>query len=227
VEKTAHCQTCDVVYPDLAFSFQSTLLPACQNVGKQRPVFGIGLKDYLGQEGLRDRNNNSTYRDYLNTLGDLVAWLCERKYMVRLIIGDVSYDSGVKQDFMELLYERGLMNSEDQIVNEPVFTVKQLLSQIATVDFLVTSRFHNLVLALMLNKPVVCLSDHRKLDSLMTEIGLTEYYLPLTNLDFGDLTDRLVKLEKNAEALRPYIKQKTEEYRRTLDKQYNLIFKSI
>jgi len=61
----------------------------------------------------------------------------------------------------------------------------------------------------------------------MTEIGLTEYYLPLANLDFGDLTDRLVKLEKNAEALRPYIKQKTEEYRRTLDKQYNLIFKSI
>ncbi len=227
VEKTAHCQTCDVVYPDLAFSLQSTLLPACQNVGKQRPVFGIGLKDYLGQEGLRDRNNNSTYRDYLNTLGDLVAWLCERKYMVRLIIGDVSYDSGVKQDFMELLHERGLMNSEDQIVNEPVFTVKQLLSQIATIDFLVTSRFHNLVLALMLNKPVVCLSDHRKLDSLMTEIGLTEYYLPLANLDFGDLIDRLVKLEKNAEALRPYIKQKTEEYRRTLDEQYNLIFKSI
>ena len=227
VEKMAHCQTCDVVYPDLAFSLQRALLPACQSVGKQRPVFGIGLKDYLGQEGLRDRNNNSTYRDYLNTLGDLVAWLCERKYIVRLIIGDVSYDSGVKQDFMELLYERGLMNSEDQIVSEPVFTVKQLLSQIATVDFLVTSRFHNLVLALMLNKPVVCLSDHRKLDSLMTEIGLTEYYLPLANLDFGDLTDRLVKLEKNAEALRPYIKQKTEEYRRTLDKQYNLIFKSI
>jgi Uncharacterized conserved protein len=131
---------------------QSTLLPTCQNVGKQRPVFGIGLKDYLGRGGVRDRHNNRTYRDYLNTLGDLVAWLCERKYVVRLIIGDVLYDSGVKQDFMELLHERGLMNQEAQIVNEPVFTVEQLLSQIAAVDFLVTSRFHNLVLALMLNK---------------------------------------------------------------------------
>ena len=227
VEKTGPCQTCGLVYPDLVFSLQSTLLPACQNAGKQRPVFGIGLKDYLGQDGLRDRHSNSTYGDYLNTLADLVAWLCERKYMVRLIIGDVSYDSGVKRDFMELLHERGLMNSEGQIVNEPVFTVKQLLSQIATIDFLVTSRFHNLVLALMLNKPVVCLSDHRKLDSLMTEIGLTEYCLPLANLDFGDLIDRLVKLERNAEALRPYIKQKTEEYRRTLNEQYSLIFKSV
>jgi polysaccharide pyruvyl transferase WcaK-like protein len=213
----------DLVYPDLAFSLQSTLLPAFQNVGKQRPVFGIGLKDYLGPEGLRDRHNNRTYRDYLNTLGDLVAWLCERKYMVRVIIGDVLYDSDVKQDFMQLLQERGLMNSECQIVSEPVLTVKELLSQIAAVDFLVTSRFHNLVLALMLNKPVVCLSDHGKLDSLMTEIGLTEYCLPLANVDFDNLIDRLVKLEKNGEALRLYIKRKTEEYRRTLDEQYTLI----
>ena len=227
VEKMRPGRGCDLVYPDLAFSLQSTLLPTCQNVGKQRPVFGIGLKDYLGREGSRDRDNNRTYRDYLNTLGDLVAWLCERKYTVRVIIGDVLYDSGVKQDFMELLHERGLMNQEGQIVNEPVFTVEQLLSQIAAVDFLVTSRFHNLVLALMLNKPVVCLSDHRKLDSLMTEIGLTEYCLPLVNLDFDNLIDRIVKLEKNAEALRPYIKQKAEEYRRTLDEQYSLISKCV
>jgi polysaccharide pyruvyl transferase WcaK-like protein len=227
VEKMRPGRGCDLVYPDLAFSLQSTLLPTCQNVGKQRPVFGIGLKDYLGRGGVRDRHNNRTYRDYLNTLGDLVAWLCERKYTVRVIIGDVLYDSGVKQDFMELLHERGLMNQEGQIVNEPVFTVEQLLSQIAAVDFLVTSRFHNLVLALMLNKPVVCLSDHRKLDSLMSEIGLTEYCLPLVNLDFDNLIDRIVELEKNAEALRPYIKQKAEEYRRTLDEQYSLISKCV
>src|SRR5436190_642100 len=168
-----------------------------------------------------------SYRDYVNTLGDLVAWLCERKYTVRVIIGDVLYDSGVKQDFMELLHERGLMNQAGQIVNEPVFTVEQLLSQIAAIDFLVTSRFHNLVLALMLNKPVVCLSDHGKLDSLMTEIGLTDYCLPLANLGFDNLIDRLVKLEKNAEALRPYIKQKTEEYRRALDEQYSVISKCV
>jgi polysaccharide pyruvyl transferase WcaK-like protein len=227
VEKMAPRQGRDRVYPDLAFSLQSALLPTCHNVGKQRPVFGIGLKDYLGRGGLRDRHNNRTYCDYLNTLADLVAWLCERKYMVRVIIGDVLYDSGVKQDFMELLQERGLMNQEGQIVSEPVFTVEHLLSQIAAIDFLVTSRFHNLVLALMLNKPVVCLSDHRKLDSLMTEIGLTEYCLPLANLDFDHLIDRLVKLEKNSEALRPYIKQKTEEYRRTLDEQYSFISKCV
>jgi hypothetical protein len=61
----------------------------------------------------------------------------------------------------------------------------------------------------------------------MTEIGLTEYCLPLANLDFDNLIDRLVKLEKNAEALRPYIKQKTEEYRRTLDEQYGVISKCV
>jgi hypothetical protein len=61
----------------------------------------------------------------------------------------------------------------------------------------------------------------------MTEIGLTEYCLPLVNLDFDNLIDRIVKLEKNAEALKPYVKQKTEEYRRILDEQYSLLFKSV
>jgi polysaccharide pyruvyl transferase WcaK-like protein len=181
------------------------------------------LKDYFGREGLRDRHNNRTYRDYLNTLANLVAWLCDRNYTVRVIIGDVLYDSGVKQDFMELLHERRLVKKEDQIVSEPVLTVNELLSQIAAVDFLVTSRFHNLVLALMLNKPVICLSDHTKLDSLMTEIGLAEYCLPLANVDFDRLIDRFVKLEKNAEGLKLYIKQKIEEYRKTLDEQYTLV----
>lgn len=227
VEKIASRRLSDPVYPDLAFSLQRTLLPACEKRDKEGPVFGIGLKDYLGREGLRDRHNNRTYSDYLNMLADLAAWLCEQQYTVRVIIGDTLYDSGVKQDFMESLSERGLLNKESQIVNEPVFTVKQLLSQIADIDFLVTSRFHNLVLGLMLNKPVLCLSDHEKLDSLMTEIGLSEYCLSLANFDFDDLIDRVVKLGKNAEALKPYIKHKTEEYRRTLDEQYNVIFKSV
>jgi len=45
-------------------------------------------------------------------------------------------------------------------------------------------------------------------------------------LDFDDLIERLVKLEQNAATLRPYIRQKTGEYRRTLDAQYTLIFES-
>ena len=69
------------------------------------------------------------------------------------------------------------------------------------------------VYPLSISQCVACL-DHfiGRLDSLMTEIGLREYCIPLANLYFGDLIDRLVKLEKNADALRPYIKQKTEEY---------------
>jgi hypothetical protein len=61
----------------------------------------------------------------------------------------------------------------------------------------------------------------------MTEIGLPGYCLPLANLDFDDLIDRVVRLEKNADALKPYIKHKTEEYRRALDEQYSLIFKGV
>jgi hypothetical protein len=43
------------------------------------------------------------------------------------------------------------------------------------------ARFHNLVLALMLNK-VLALSSHQKLDSLMAGLQLPGYCVPLCNL---------------------------------------------
>jgi hypothetical protein len=39
------------------------------------------------------------------------------------------------------------------------------------------------------------------------------------------LIEQFIDLEKNTGKIRPYIKQKTEEYRRALDEQYALIFK--
>jgi Uncharacterized conserved protein len=80
------------------------------------------------------------------------------------------------------------------------------------------------VLALMLNKPVIALSDHQKLDSLMAGLGLEEYCVPLRNLDVDTLVKQLTKLERNAGKLKPCIKQKVEEYREALDQEYSEIF---
>jgi polysaccharide pyruvyl transferase WcaK-like protein len=217
----------DLVYPDLAFSFQQPLLPEDRHDGEEMPVIGIGLKDYLGPGRLRDRHRNDTYRSYLNTLADLVGWLCRRRCKVRLIIGDVLYDSSVREDFMITLRERELISQEVQIVSEPACNLEDLLSQIAAIDFLVTSRFHNIVLAFMLNKPVVCLSDHSKLECLMNEIGLGEYCLPLASLEVDDIIATLVRLEKNADSVRAYIKCRAGEYRATLEKQYASLFAEL
>jgi polysaccharide pyruvyl transferase WcaK-like protein len=127
-------------------------------------------------------------------------------------------------DFLNLLKERGLATCDGQIIAEPVLTVDQLLSQLAATDIVISSRFHNLVLALMLNKPVLALSFHQKLDSLMAGLGLADYCVPLRNLGVDMLIKHFVELERNAEKLKPDIKRKVEQYREVWDREYAAIF---
>lgn len=123
--------------------------------------------------------------------------------------------------------KRGLKYEERQIICEPISTVEELLIQLAKTDLVVSARFHNIILALMLNKPVISLSHDEKFDSLMAELGLAKYCLHIDKLDVRKLIERFIELDKHAGTLKPYIKQKTEEYRRALDEQYAAIFNDL
>jgi polysaccharide pyruvyl transferase WcaK-like protein len=89
------------------------------------------------------------------------------------------------------------------------------------------ARFHNVLLALMLNKPVLSISYDQKNDSLMAEVGLVEYCQPIEHLDINRLVEQFITLKDNTTILKPYIKQQAKKYRGTLDEQYRLIFNNV
>ncbi len=86
------------------------------------------------------------------------------------------------------------------------------------------TRFHNIVFGLMLGKPVLAISYHEKIKSLMSGVGLAEYCQSVDQLDTSMLVQQFIKVEQSAELLKPAIEQKLEEYRRALDQQYRQIF---
>jgi polysaccharide pyruvyl transferase WcaK-like protein len=190
---------------------------------RRRPVAGIGLMNYAGRLSV-DKPCKTTYLAYLEKLVIFVRWLLAREYDVRLLIGDVLHDRHVTEEFMELLKEHASTYDERRIIGEPAFSVEHLLSQLATIDVVVATRFHNVLLALLLNKPVISIAFHHKCVSLMSEMGLKEYCQDINLLDADMLIEQFCNLEKNAEKLRPLIKQKTDEFRGALDEQYNFIF---
>ena len=130
-------------------------------------------------------------------------------------------------EFRCLLKARLGAYDEHRIVDNPVSTVDGLLSELAATDVVVATRFHNILMALLLNKPVISISFHHKCASLMGEMGLAEYCQDIDRLNSDKLIEQFCELEKNAEKLKPLIKQKTEQYRRTLDAQYDFIFRGI
>ena len=216
----------DAVYPDLAFSLPEGMLPDDKDDGDKRAPVGVGLITHYVHRSLSD-DVEQTYREYTTKMARFIGWLVEHNRTVRVLIGDAVYDSRVRTDLRVLLEQSGLSYENSNIIDEPPGSFEELLSQLAATKVVVASRFHNLLLALMLGKPALAISFHEKDDSLMTALGLQEFCQDIASLDVSRLIEQFVRLEENADRLRQEIGLRTKGYRRQLDEQYSYIFEEV
>jgi polysaccharide pyruvyl transferase WcaK-like protein len=215
----------DRFYPDLAFSLPPDMLPRGYHSKSHRPVVGIGLMEYAGRLSA-EKPESAVHLAYLHTLAEFVAWLLAHDYDVRLLIGDF-VDEVVTREFKLLLTEHAGTQYKERIIDEPIESVEELLSQIAVTDFVVATRFHNVLLSLLLHKPTIAISFHHKCSSLMSQMGLTDYCEEMNTLETDRLIEQFSRLEKNAHRLKAMLADKVEEYRTALDEQYLSILQAI
>lgn len=214
----------DPVYPDLVFSLPVAVIPHQRTEGRQRSIVGLGLMAYAERDST-PRPTNTIYPAYLRNLASLVKWLLAQQHDIRLLIGDLA-DVRTKREFTGLLREKSLFD-EERVIDEPTCSANDLFSQIAATDIVVATRFHNVVLALLCEKPVVSISFHHKCESLMSAMGLSAYCLDINGLKADELINRVCDLKENAAMLRSQIRQKNHEFRSELDKQYRFIFSDM
>jgi len=212
----------DPVYPDLAFSLPSTVLPRCHSSKNRRLVVGLGLMEFAGKLSA-ERPERAVHIAYLQTLAEFVKWLA-RDYDVRLLVGDF-VDEVVRREFKWLLAKHAV--DEERILDEPIESVEELLSQIAETEFVVATRFHNILLSLFLKKPTIAISFHHKCSSLMSQMGLANYSQDMNTLTTDRLIEHFCRLEKNSDSLKAMLAGKVEEYRDALDEQYRSILQVI
>jgi polysaccharide pyruvyl transferase WcaK-like protein len=182
----------DRVCPDLAFSLPPT---ASAVHGGPRRVVGVGLMDYYGTRA-SPRTGEEAYLAYVDKVTRFVRWLLERGYDVRLLIGDVSYDTRSKSDIQRRLREAGA--PEGRVVAAPITSDGQLLAEIARSDLVVPMRFHTALLALMLRKPVLALSYHPKCAALMDSLGLRQYAHDVDREGAERLIEQFSELERSS-----------------------------
>jgi polysaccharide pyruvyl transferase WcaK-like protein len=218
----------DSVYPDLVFSLPKAMLPDSGSIGGRRAVIGVGLLNYYSRRG-RSEDGETIYVHYLANIAALVIRLLEQGHVVRLLIGDFVYDQGVRMDLKKLLEDRGWRYESAKIIDEPASSIEEILSQLASTDLVVASRFHNLLLALMLGKPVVALSYHEKIETLLGEVGMSEYCQDIEDIDVNKLCEHVTNLEAHPEKWKHPngIQQLAETYRGALDEQYDRIFRCL
>lgn len=213
------------IYPDLAFSLPPELLPNSTPRKGRRLMVGIGLMEYSGMYGI-EKTTSADYAAYFETLVEFVKFVLGRDCDVRLLIGDLA-DVPATQEFRALLKARSVTHDEERIVCQPVTSTENLLSQLAATDFVVGTRFHNVLLALLLNKPSIAISFHHKCSSLMSQMGLSEYCQDIKRLSTDRLIEQFCELERNTDRLKLLIKDRAGEFRTALDEQYDRIFKEL
>jgi polysaccharide pyruvyl transferase WcaK-like protein len=215
----------DRVYPDLVFSLPEAVIPQQDTKKSSRPVVGLGVMGNAGKYGVSGPSD-TIYLAYLEKLVTFVRWLLAREYDVRLVSGDVA-DVHAWQEFKDLLREQLSVYDERYIIDQPICSVEDLLSQIVATDIVVATRFHNVLLALLCNKPVISISFHHKCESLMGTMGLSDYCLDIRDWNTDQLIEKFCDLENNAAKIKPLIREKAREFRNALDEQYKCIFKAV
>ena len=219
----------DKVYPDVAFSLpEDALIPikfvltSITSPKKRRKVVAIGLYNYRDR-GTGGGDAASAYSGYLHRICSFIIWLLRHGYSVRVIIGDYAYDEKVRTDVRAALQARGETLKAEFYSDEPARSFEELIAQIESVDLVVASRFHNVLLSLILGKPVVSVSYDTKNEALMSQFGLTDYCQALDSLDVDHLLKQFRDLEQQAPLLRSSIQRKTWQLRVSLEEQYDLI----
>lgn len=214
----------DQVYPDLAFSFPTAMVsPANHNGASPRAVIGVGLMTYFNKRST-PQADETVYRNYIAKMGDFVSRLIEQEYTVKLLIGDVVYDQRARQDLIAWLEQCPRRASNGNIIDDPPASVHDVFSQLAETDLVIASRFHNILVALMLAKPVLAISYHEKVDALMADAGLAEFCQDIEHIDLENLARQFGELEKQMSATKLRLQRDLEAHRTALDSQYDYIF---
>jgi polysaccharide pyruvyl transferase WcaK-like protein len=215
------------VFPDLAFSLPKSTFPACRNRGRQKQQIGLGIMDHRDIHLVTTDEQEAAYSAYLDKMCEFVEWLVKHDYQVRILQGDAKHDVAPRAELKSRLEQRGIRYEEAGIFDECSSSVEELLDQLAQVNMVVSPRFHNLLLGMMMNIPAISISYDPKNDALLEGVGLGKYRQALFELDVQILIQHLIELQERIQEVKPMISEKANEYRRLLDHQYDLIFGDV
>lgn len=215
----------DPVYPDLVFSLPTIIGQDQQEPPMARPLVGLGLKGDSGRYGSNQLPGH--HLAYLQAMAGLAHWLLAHGYAVRLLIGDANSDRNVLQEFSEVLDTFSAASHVGQVVDAPVSSLDQLLGEIAATDYMVGTRFHNVLLAMLLGKPVIAVSFHPKCKSLMDEMGQSDYTEDMMTVEADSLVTRFLQLQQNADRVKVEIQEGLDRSADALDDQYAVLLRVL
>ncbi len=99
-------------------------------------------------------------------------------------------------------------------------TVAELLDVLHTVDLVVASRLHGILLSFLSGKPAIAISYDRKVASLMDELGQALYCVDIRSFTGDDLMGLFSSLRMNSDVIQSATATICRQYNEVLQEQY-------
>lgn len=178
----------DRVYPDLVFALPHPAAP-----DEPTGVVGLGVMDYHGGYADRDRADE-VYAEYVAAITRFADWLIGAGLRIRVLIGDHADEPAAQAVVAGV---RGLRPDLDDtaITAASPTTLDEVQQEIALVDTVVATRFHNIICAVKQAKPTISLGYASKNDVLMASFGLGDFCQSLGSLDIERLIEQFLQLQ--------------------------------
>jgi polysaccharide pyruvyl transferase WcaK-like protein len=210
------------VFPDNVYGIE--VVPSKRRTAEAPPVVGINPMPYPFSDLPKVPANTEEIQDRLiGKMADFAALLVQSSYSVGFFASDIRWDPAEIEHLRTDLLNRYKISLPEYV---PITSVDELLGRIAAMDYVVTCRYHGVVFAHLLNKPVLAIAHHPKVTDLMQSIGLSEYCFDMSNFDPARMMDTFHSLAANSRAIKAGMAEKLAENRARSTAQFDDLFAS-
>jgi polysaccharide pyruvyl transferase WcaK-like protein len=212
------------VYPDCVYALDVSPIQRTRDDTRNEVVVGMSPMAYCDPRRYWIQDQGA-YEAFVRKLVVFGAWLTER-HRLTLFSTDIWFDSQTLVKVDEALKNETHTNVTHMPTDAPtsIATVEALLSRMSTMDYVITCRFHGVIFAHLMNIPVIALSHHPKVSTLMADLGLSEFCIDIDTFDAELLTATFTRLVADSVSIKARMSEKAALYESALKTQFDLLF---
>jgi len=208
------------VFPDNVYALVPPPAIASRKTVNGTPVVGVSPLAYPSRS-FHIAEHKAAYEAVMLKFATFTSALIKRGYEVELFGTDIGEDPATIEDLQSVLRDRyGI----DTVPYNRTSQVQQLLRNMSRMDYVVTSRFHGVVFAHLLNKPVLAVAPHPKVSDHMAALGLSQYCADIRTFDPSRLTEVFDELVRDRFNIEHRLADRLVQYRLLLEKQFDSLF---
>lgn len=212
----------DRVVPDMAFGLPVADPPACVDRPPGGRRVAIGPIPYCRPDIWPERDQRR-HDDYVDRLSCFCAALLRRGDEVSFVVGEVDHDPVVIEAVVRRL-EAAEPARMTQVRVPRIATVAELLAELRRADIVVSSRFHGVLLSLLLRRPVLALSYERKVRQLMADVGLSQCVLDIEQSTVDQMTAMFDEMQASRDELEARMAESVPAQTRQVLAQFDAVF---